>query len=119
MLNLKGPRYILGNTYIDIYYKGVDFLTGTVKQDTKKEYLNCVHSILKVDLTGNSMMTATCAYAVPVMRYMFGILQWTQSKSQQLDKKTRKLLTMHGFLHPKSSMHRLYLHSSMGGCGLT
>eukprot|EP00957_Ditylum_brightwellii_P015304 1152875-Ditylum_brightwellii.AAC.1 len=90
----------------------------TVKQDTKKEYLNCVRSILKADLTGNSMMTAICAYMVPVMRYMFGILLWTQSKLQQLDKKTRKLLTMHGCLHPKSRIHWLYLHCSMGGCGL-
>eukprot|EP00957_Ditylum_brightwellii_P145913 11111128-Ditylum_brightwellii.AAC.2 len=90
-----------------------------VKQDTKKEYLNCVHSILKADLTSNSTMTAICACTVPVMRYTFGIMQWTQTELQQMDKKTRKLLTMHGFLHPKSSIHRLYLHCSMGGCDLT
>mmetsp|Transcript_23785 Transcript_23785/g.35517 ORF Transcript_23785/g.35517 Transcript_23785/m.35517 type:complete len:117 (-) Transcript_23785:490-840(-) len=53
------------------------------------------------------------------MRYTFGILRWRQGELQQQDKKMRKLLTMHGFLHPKSSVHRLCLHRSMGGRGLT
>eukprot|EP00957_Ditylum_brightwellii_P206613 15349217-Ditylum_brightwellii.AAC.1 len=36
-----------------------------VKQDTKKEYLNCTYSILKVDLTSDATMAAICAYVVP------------------------------------------------------
>eukprot|EP00957_Ditylum_brightwellii_P105101 8010757-Ditylum_brightwellii.AAC.1 len=67
----------------------------TVKQDTKKEYLNYVCSILKADLTSNSTMMVVFTYTVPVMHYTFGILQWTQGELQQLDKKTQKLLTMH------------------------
>eukprot|EP00957_Ditylum_brightwellii_P107737 8219802-Ditylum_brightwellii.AAC.1 len=67
-----------GYRYLGIY-EGVNFLMDTVKQDSKKDDLNCVCSILKADLTGNATMTAICAYMVPVMKYMFDILQWTQS----------------------------------------
>eukprot|EP00957_Ditylum_brightwellii_P162934 12406685-Ditylum_brightwellii.AAC.1 len=59
----------------------------TVTQDTKKEYLNRVCSILKADFTSNATMTAICIYEVPVMSYTFSILCWTQGELQQLDKK--------------------------------
>eukprot|EP00957_Ditylum_brightwellii_P040737 3083495-Ditylum_brightwellii.AAC.1 len=47
--------------------EGVDFLTKEVKNNTKKEYLHQIHSILNIDLLGHYTMTAICAYAVPVM----------------------------------------------------
>eukprot|EP00957_Ditylum_brightwellii_P159746 12158432-Ditylum_brightwellii.AAC.1 len=82
LIKEKGYQYIW-------IYEGVNFLTNTVKQDTKKEYLNYVCSILKADLTSNSAMTTICAYAVPVMCYTFGILWWTQAELQQLDKNSK------------------------------
>eukprot|EP00957_Ditylum_brightwellii_P168496 12825806-Ditylum_brightwellii.AAC.1 len=53
------------------------------------------------------------------MRYTFGVIQWTKTELQQLDKKTRRILTADGCLHPKPSIQRLYLHCSKGGCGIT
>eukprot|EP00957_Ditylum_brightwellii_P150449 11455841-Ditylum_brightwellii.AAC.1 len=38
---------------------------------------------------------------------------------RQLDQKRRRVLTDNGCLHPKSSIHCLYLHQSQGGHGLT
>eukprot|EP00957_Ditylum_brightwellii_P030937 2344006-Ditylum_brightwellii.AAC.1 len=35
-----------------------------------------------------------------------------------MDVKTRKLLTTHGFHHPKANIHCLYLHMSKEGRGL-
>jgi hypothetical protein len=64
-------------------------------------------------------MTAICAFAMPVLRYTFGIMKWTKGELKKLDIKTRKLLTMNGHHHPKASTHRLYLHRSRGGRGLT
>eukprot|EP00957_Ditylum_brightwellii_P196482 14970798-Ditylum_brightwellii.AAC.1 len=46
-------------------------------------------------------------------------MKWTRAELRKLDVKTRKLLTTHGFHHPKLSIARLYLHRACGGRGLT
>ena len=40
------------------------------------------------------------------------------SELAELDRKTRKLLTIHGALHPRSNVNRLYLPRREGGGGL-
>jgi hypothetical protein len=64
-------------------------------------------------------LTAIGSYAVPVMRYTFGMIQWTKTELQQSDKKRRQILMANGCVHPKLSIHHLYLHRSKGGHGLT
>jgi len=56
--------------------------------------------------------------AVPVLRYSFGIINWHQEELQKLDRKTRKLLTIHGQHHPKADVDRLYVPRKQGGRGL-
>jgi hypothetical protein len=55
---------------------------------------------------------------VPVLRYRFGIVNWHQEELQKLDRKTRKLLTIHGQHHPKADVDRLYVPRKQGGKGL-
>ena len=50
-----------------------------------------------------------------VMRYGAGILKWNTDKLKSLDRRTRKFMTMHGALHPKSDTDRIYLSREMGG----
>jgi len=45
--------------------------------------------------------------AVAVLRYSFGIFNWHQEELQKLDRKTRKLLTIHGQHHSKADLDRL------------
>ena len=40
------------------------------------------------------------------------------SRTKELDRKTRNLLTMHKELHPKSDVDRLYVSRKEGGRGL-
>ena len=40
------------------------------------------------------------------------------SRTKELDRKTRNLLTMHKKLHPKSDVDRLYVSLKEGGRGL-
>jgi hypothetical protein len=54
---------------------------------------------------------------VPVFRYSFGI-NWHQEKLQNLDRKTRKLLAIHGQHHSKTDVDRLYGPRKQGGTGL-
>ena len=56
--------------------------------------------------------------AVPVLRYSFGIVNWHQEEQQKLDRKTRKLLTIHGQHHPKADVERLNVPRKQGGRGL-
>ena len=58
-------------------------------------------------------------WAVSVMRYGAGILKWNTDELKSLDGRTRKFMTMHGALHPKSDIDRVYLRRKMGGKGLT
>jgi hypothetical protein len=52
-------------------------------------------------------MQATGSLAVPVLRYSFGIINWHQEKIQKLDRKTRKMLNIHGQHHPRADIDRL------------
>ena len=51
-------------------------------------------------------------------RYSFGIINWHQEEMQKLDRKTRKLLTIHGQHHPKEDVDCLYVPRKQGGRGL-
>jgi hypothetical protein len=52
-------------------------------------------------------MQATESLAVPVLRYIFGIFNWYQDEIQKLDRKTRKIVTIHGQHHPRPDIDRL------------
>jgi hypothetical protein len=62
-------------------------------------------------------MQATGSLAVLVLRYSFGIINWHQEEIQKLDRKTRKMLTIHGQHHPTADTDHLYVPRK-GGRGL-
>ena len=89
-----------------------------VKEKTKKEYFKRVREILKAEIYAKFTANAITTYAMPILRYGFGILKWTQGELRAIDTKTRKTLTKFGYHHPKSNVHRLYLSRSCGGRGV-
>ena len=95
-----------------------EIMHNNVKESTKKEYFARVRNILKSDISAKNVTSAIKTFAMPIMRYGFGILRWSLTEMRILDRKTRKLLTKHNFHHPKSNLHRLYLHRNFGGRGL-
>jgi hypothetical protein len=56
--------------------------------------------------------------AVPVLRHRFRIINWRQEEVQKLDRKTRKMLTIHGQHHPRADIDRLYVPRKEGIRGL-
>ena len=52
------------------------------------------------------------------MRYGAGILKWNKNELQEMDRKTRKFMTMNKELHPRSDVARLYVSQKNGGRGL-
>ena len=105
LLNNNIERLNLNETYI---YQGIlqtdDIKHKQVKKITLSEYNKQVRKILKSKLNGGNIIKAINSWAVPVVRYTAGIIDWTQA---ELDRKIMKLMSAHRALHPRSDVNRL------------
>jgi hypothetical protein len=90
-----------------------------MKQKLGKEYLNRTKSILKTKLNGKNTIKAINTYATPVLTFSYGIPKWTPTDSENLQTKTRTLLTIYRFHHPRAAKERITLPRQIGGRGLT
>jgi hypothetical protein len=70
---------------------------------------------LDTEFSANSKIKAIGSLALPALRYSFGIIDWHQEELQNLDRETRKLLTIHGQHHPKKEVDCLYVPRKQGG----
>ena len=95
-----------------------NFEAERIKQKAKEEYKKRIRLILKSKLHGRNQIQAINTYAIPVLTYPAGIIKYTQEEKRTLDTKTRKQMTMHGSLHPRADVDRLYLPRKEGGRGL-
>jgi hypothetical protein len=73
-----------------------------MKERLKQEDRRRLRMILKFELNSTNKITAIGALAVPVLRYGFGIINWRIEETKQIDRKTRKMLTMYKNTPPKS-----------------
>ena len=53
-----------------------------------------------------------------ILRYSAAFIDWTKEELKELDRKTRKYLTIYNVLHPRDSVARSYLPQKLGGRGL-
>ena len=81
---------------------------------TFKKRLKC---ILKTELNARNVMTAIGEYAVPVLSYTFGIINWTEEEIKDVDV-VRKHLNLYRMFEINSDVDRLYVPRAMGGRGL-
>ena len=70
------------------------------------------------ELRAKSKVPALLSLAVRVLIYSLGIMNWHQEELQKLDRKTRKLLTIHGQHQPKADIDCLFVTRKLGGRGL-
>jgi hypothetical protein len=89
-----------------------------IKDRLKQEYNRRVRMVLKSELNARNKITATGALAVPILRYSFGIINWRLEEIKQIDRKTRKMLTMYKMHHPKADIDRLYVKWKEGERGM-
>ena len=73
--------------------------------------------VLKSKLNGRNKVTAISTWSVAILRYGTGIIQWKASELEDLDRKSRKTMTIFGGLHPKSDVDRLHVKRKEGGRG--
>ena len=97
----------------DIAYRG-----DLNKDSVRKEYFNRTNKIWKSELYSKNKILAHNIFANPIFTLTFGILDWTKEEVEQIDIKTRKLLTFTGNFHRNSNVDRLYATRADGGRGL-
>ena len=89
-----------------------------MKENFWREYLRRTKLIWKIRLNGRSKSIAINTWAVSLMRYGAGIVNWTKSELEEIDRRTRKVMTMSKVLHPRRDVDRLYVSRMEGGRGL-
>ena len=91
------------------------FLEQKMKLNVSKEYIRRLRKVLKSKLNGGNLVRGVNAWAVSLLRYSAAFVSWRKSKLQAIDRKTRKLFTIYGALHPKSDVDRSFIRSKEEG----
>ena len=69
-------------------------------------------------MNGRNLVRGVNTWTVSLLRYSAAFVSWRKNELQAIDRKTRKLFTIYGALHPKSDVNRLYIPRKEGGRGL-
>ena len=69
-------------------------------------------------LNAGNVIKAISSRALSVIRYGAGIIEWTKEELKEMDRKTRKILTIYMCFHPRDDVDRLYWKRVEGGRGL-
>jgi len=80
--------------------------------------LRALKLVLDTELSAKNKIQETGLLTVPILRFIFGIINWNKEELGNLGRRTRKLLTIHGQHHPKTDVDRLYVPRKQGGRGL-
>ena len=83
------------------------FLEEKMKLNVSKEYIRRIRKVSKSKLNGGNLVRGVNTRAVSILRYSAAFISWRKSELQGIDRKTRKLFTIYGPLHPKSDVGRL------------
>ena len=89
-----------------------------MKEQVTSEYKRRLKNILKSKFNAENLTRAINTWAVSIFRYSAGIIDWTKQELQNIDRKTRKVMTVYKALHPKADVDKLYVHRKDGGRGL-
>ena len=88
-----------------------------MKQSLRERFFGRLNKVLGSLLSGGNKVRAFNGWVMPVLMYSFGILKWTQTELDALDRRVRTLLTANRMHHPRSSVMRLYIPRKCGGRG--
>ena len=89
-----------------------------MKTQIEKEYIRRLRKILKSKLNAGNLVKAINTWAVSLVRYGGGIIDWNQKELEDMDRRTRKMMHAYGAVHPRADVDRLYVQREDGGRGL-
>ena len=90
-----------------------------MKDKMKKEYYRSVRKVFKTKLKSGNVFKAINTWALSVMRYSAASLGWSRLHLEEIDWRTKKLLTMRNGFHQISNVDQLYLLKVEVSRGLT
>ena len=85
------------------------FLEQKMKLNVSTEYIRRLRKVLKSKLNGENLVPGIKTWVESLLRYSAAFLSWRKRELQAIDRKTRKLFTIYGALHPKSDADILYI----------
>ena len=91
------------------------FLGEEMKLKVSKEYFRRLTKVLKSKLNAGNIVQGVNISAVLLLGYSAVFIICRKCDFQAIDRKTRKLFTICGGLHPKSDVDRLYIPRQDGG----
>ena len=89
-----------------------------MKDTFRTENLRRFKLVMKSQLSGKNKIKAANTWAVSLMRYGARTIKWYKEELQEIDRKSRKIMTMNQELHPRSDVARIYVPRKKGGRGL-
>ena len=89
-----------------------------IDEKITSEYVRRVKNLCRSKLNGGNMISGINAWAVGVIRYSAGIVDWTMEVLVSMDRRTKKILAMNRCMHTRSNVARLYLPRKEVGRGL-
>lgn len=88
------------------------------KDTVEQKFKNRLHKILNTQLNAKNTIKAINSFAVPILTYSFGIINWSQSHLTKLQRLINTHMTKYRKHHPRSCIERLTLPHQEGGRGL-
>ena len=77
-----------------------------------------MRKILETKLNAGNIITGINTWEISLLRFSAASLDWTVAELEQMDRRTKKLMTLHWEWNPKSDVARIYLSRKEGGRGL-
>ena len=81
-----------------------DILEKEIKENLKSEYFRRVKLLAQSKLYGGNAIKGINSWAVSVIHYTAGIIDWTAKELKTIDIRTRKIMTMAGMFHLKGDV---------------
>ncbi|KAL0878572.1 hypothetical protein ABMA27_003656 [Loxostege sticticalis] len=88
------------------------------KLELKTKFKQRLKLILNTHLNSKNLVKAINTYAIPVLTYSFGIITWSKTDLDTLQRTINTSLTKFRKHHPKTCTQRLVLARSEGGRGI-
>ncbi|XP_053691501.1 uncharacterized protein LOC128740015 [Sabethes cyaneus] len=89
-----------------------------IKKELQENFLHRINRIMKTFLSAGNKINAINTFAVPLLTYSFGVVKWTKTDLEAIERALIVSLTKHRSHHPKSATERITLPRSKRGIGV-
>lgn len=89
-----------------------------IKEDLTRKFEMKLNSLLKTKLNASNLTKAINSYAIPTLEYSFGIIKWTTTELENINRLIRTRMNKFRMHHLRASTERVTMPRNQGGRGL-